>query len=54
MDHIVLLGDAICDNAAYVETGQSLADRLRAQLTAGRIVLVLGEIPSFGAYTVVY
>lgn len=32
MDHIVLLGDSIFDNAAYVPTGEPVIEQLRARL----------------------
>jgi hypothetical protein len=35
MKHIVLLGDSILDNAAYVEDGPALIDQLKAKLPKG-------------------
>ncbi|HTN04367.1 MAG TPA: hypothetical protein VL132_20925, partial [Planctomycetaceae bacterium] len=32
MDHIVLLGDSIFDNAAYVPAGEPVIEQLRARL----------------------
>lgn len=35
MGHIVLLGDSVFDNAAYVGRGQELLDKLRSHLEPG-------------------
>ncbi|MBC7882397.1 MAG: SGNH/GDSL hydrolase family protein [Anaerolineae bacterium] len=35
MKHIILLGDSILDNAAYVEDGPALIDQLKAKLPKG-------------------
>lgn len=35
MNHIILLGDSILDNAAYVEEGPAVIDQLKAHLPKG-------------------
>jgi hypothetical protein len=43
MDHIVLLGDSICDNASYVAAGAEVSAQLRARLGAGYRVSLLAR-----------